>query len=51
MGNYDLTQVIQNVFVWNRPLGRFLFLLNNIEFTFKIKGGTVYDGSTNQAVF
>ena len=51
MGDYDFTQIIQNVFVGNRSLDRFLFLLNNNELSFKIKGGTAYDGSTNQAVF
>lgn len=51
MGDYDFTQIIQNVFVGDRSLDRFLFLLNNNELSFKIKGGTAYDGSTNQAVF
>ena len=43
MGDYDFTQIIQNVFVGNRSLDRFLFLLNNNELSFKIKGGTAYD--------
>ena len=47
MGDYDFTQIIQNVFVGDRSLDRFLFLLNNNELSFKIKGGTAYDGSTN----
>lgn len=51
MGDYDFTQIIQNVFVGDRSLDRFLFLLNNNELSFKIKGGTAYDGATNQTVF
>ena len=45
MGDYDFTQIIQNVFVGDRSLDRFLFLLNNNELSFKIKGGTAYDGN------
>ena len=49
MGSYDITKVVKNVFVGNRSLDRFPFLLNNIKFLFEI-GGNKYDVITYQTM-